>query len=213
MQIIDLSLPLSPSMPCYPGDDTFALFPQHQHHHDGFLVSTLRMGLHNGTHVDAPFHYLQHGASIAELPLDRFIGPGCVLDVTAKPGEIFWSAAELAAIQPGDIVLIHTGWDRWANSPEYFSKEWPGLSLQGARQLISAGVKAIGLDTPSIDAPPALAAGAPAHLAAAQAGLPIFECLRNLNLLFNTPFLFSAPPLAIHSAEASPVRALAIKGL
>jgi kynurenine formamidase len=83
--------------------------------------------------------------------------------------------------------------------------------VEAVRELAARGVKAIGGDIPSADSPRQIAGGAPAHKAALEAGLPIFEALVNLDRVAGTRFWFLGLPLRIRGGEASPIRALAIR--
>ncbi|MBP0460090.1 cyclase family protein [Streptomyces montanisoli] len=133
---------------------------------DGELLSldTLTLTSHTGTHVDAPSHYGSTGPNgrprnIDEMPLDWFLRPGVVLDVTdAGTGVIGVDRVEkeLARIgyqpRPLDIVLLHTGAARHAGKPEYFT-EFAGLDGPATDFLLDLGVRVIGTDAWSLDAP------------------------------------------------------------
>ncbi|MCE7081101.1 cyclase family protein [Streptomyces sp. ST2-7A] len=135
---------------------------------DGEFLSLDRLTLtsHTGTHVDAPSHYGSRAGyrdggprHIDELPLEWFIGPGLVLDLTAEPtgaAGVDRLEKEFARIGrtpgPGDIVLLHTGADRHAGTPEYFT-EFTGLDGPAVRRLLDLGVRVIGTDAFSLDAP------------------------------------------------------------
>src|SRR5829696_7703356 len=96
---------------------------------------SLRISGHSGTHIDAPLHVLDGLASIETFPADRFIGPGVVLDVTKGPCEPV-TAADLEAagrglVRAGDMVLLHTGWDRHFGDSAYLT-DFPSLTLEAA---------------------------------------------------------------------------------
>jgi kynurenine formamidase len=136
---------------------------------DGVFLSNefVRLAVHGGTHLDAPFHYgpLCEGRPakrIGDIPLEWCWGEGVRLSFTGKAPLEPISAddveAELARIgheiRPGDIVLIETGWDtRWPDA-EYFDAH-PAMSLQATRLLVEQGVRVIGIDTNGFDLPPA----------------------------------------------------------
>ncbi|MBQ0825063.1 cyclase family protein [Streptomyces tagetis] len=129
-------------------------------------IDTLTLTSHTGTHVDAPSHYgsvARYGDGrprhIDELPLEWFYGPGLVLDLTdAGPGAV--DAAFLRARldrlgrtpDPGDIVLLRTGADRLAGTPAYFT-DFTGLDGSATNLLLDMGVRVIGTDAFSLDAP------------------------------------------------------------
>ncbi|GAA2728844.1 cyclase family protein [Streptomyces nogalater] len=135
---------------------------------DGEFLSLDRITLttHTGTHVDAPSHYGSRALygdgvprHIDQMPLEWFFGRGVVLDLTDAPtGTV--SAARLekelartgCALRPGDIVLLHTGAQRHAGTPRYFT-DFAGLDGPAVRMLLDHGVRVIGTDAFSLDAP------------------------------------------------------------
>jgi kynurenine formamidase len=151
---------------------------------DGVFLSNefVRLAVHGGTHLDAPFHYgpLCEGKPakrIGDVPLEWCFGPGVRLSFTGKaPLELIEAddvERELErigyAVEPGDIVLIETGWDtRWPDA-EYFDAH-PAMSLEATRLLVERGVRVIGIDTNGFDLPSAAmveayaVTGDPSHL-------------------------------------------------
>jgi cyclase len=127
---------------------------------------TYRLTVHTGTHVDAPAHYgsvVSYGdgtpRTIDQLPLDWFVRPAFVLDLTDQPvGAVGAEVLEAALAktgyrpQPYDIALLNTGADRRSGTPEYFS-HFTGLDGDATRFLLDLGVKVIGTDAFSLDAP------------------------------------------------------------
>jgi cyclase len=135
---------------------------------DGELLSidTLQLTSHTGTHVDAPSHYgtrasYSDGAprTIDELPLHWFHRPAVVLDLTdAEPGAVGADRIQRelgrldVAVSPYDIVLLHTGADQWAGTEKYFT-HFTGLDGPATNLLLDLGVRVIGTDAFSLDAP------------------------------------------------------------
>lgn len=136
---------------------------------DGELLSidNLTLNSHTGTHIDAPSHYgtragYREGGprNIDEMPLDWFLRPAFVLDLTSEEGAGTVDAArvekELARIgyepQPYDICLINSGAWRHVGSMAYFT-EFTGLDRSATEYLLDFGVKVIGTDAFSLDAP------------------------------------------------------------
>ena len=191
----------------------------------------LRFGTHNSTHVDAPYHYNStiQGApaqTVDQLPLELFLAPGVVLDFTAKEDGDAVTAdqaeAALAAaghdLQPGDIVLVHTGRDAFLDAPDYMIRG-PGVTAEATRWLFDRGVRVMGIDAWGWDAPLHLQAAeardrdAPGVFwAAHQADLPYcqIERLAGLDSLPSTGFQVACFPLRIVGASAAPARVVAI---
>ena len=193
--------------------------------------SFTRVGTHNSTHVDAPWHYNsriggERAEAIDELPLDWFLGPGVVLDMAAKEeGEKIDVAdveAELERIghQLGerDIVLVRTGRDRFVEEPEYMALG-PGVTVAATLWLYERGVRVMGIDAWGWDGPlhlqaqEALERDEPGIFwAAHQADIPYsqIERLVNLGELPPTGFQVACFPLKLMGAGAAPARVVGI---
>jgi len=190
-----------------------------------------RLGTHNSTHVDAPYHYNstiqgEPAATIDELPLDWFLRPGVVLDfheradgdaidVADVEASLVASAHELAA---RDIVLMRTGRDAYAADPDYIARG-PGVTAEATRWLYERGVRVMGIDAWGWDRPlhlqaeEAIAAGRPGIFwAAHQVDLPYaqIERLANLDQLPGTGFTVACFPLNLIGGSAAPARVVAI---
>jgi len=201
---------------------------------EGELLSldTLTLTTHTGTHVDAPSHYGSTGRygtprHIDQLPLDWFHGPGYRLDATAARTGVVdeqWLRAEFKRIgrppAAGDIVLLHTGADRRAGTPEFFT-EFVGLDGPATNALLDLGVRVIGTDAFSLDAPFTnmisryQATGDrsvlwPAHFAGREREYCQIERLANLGELPAGPFTVSCFPVKIAGAGAGWCRAVAL---
>jgi kynurenine formamidase len=199
---------------------------------EGWAVETLtRLGTHNATHVDAPWHYNstiggERAQTIDELPLEWFHAPGVVLDATAKAdGEALTVQdvqAELRRIghelAPLDIVLVRTGRDAFYAEPDYIARG-PGVTAEATRWLFDRGVRVMGIDAWGWDRPLHLQAaeanerGEPGIFwAAHQADLPYaqIERLRNLGALPGVGFHVSCFPLPIVGASGAPARVIAM---
>ena len=104
-EVVDLSHPLHDDTPVHPGDPVVRFLPAATVAADGYNVLHVRMGSQTGTHVDAPYHLLDDGARIDELPLEYFLGPAVVADVRGKPPHerIEWADLQPSAhsIRPG----------------------------------------------------------------------------------------------------------------
>ena len=191
----------------------------------------LRFGTHNSTHVDAPRHYNsvikgEPAQAIDELPLEWFLSDAVVLDMTAKEDGDAVTAAEVEAeleragheLKPLDIVLVHTGRDRFFTELDYIARG-PGVTPDATHWLFDRGVRVMGIDAWGWDRPlhlqaqDALAADEPGVFwAAHQADLPYsqIERLVNLGALPPTGFRVACFPLRIMGASAAPARVVAM---
>jgi kynurenine formamidase len=198
---------------------------------EGWTRELVSLGTHNSTHVDAPWHYNsviagKPAATIDELPLERFFGQGVRLDFTGRAdGEAIDSGDVEAALlsisrtlEPGDIVLIHTGCDAYYGQPGYIDRG-PGVTASATRWLHERGVRVMGIDAWGWDRPlrmqaaEALERDEPGIFwEAHQADLDYSQIERLVNLaeLPATGFTVACFPLRLVRASAAPARVVAI---
>jgi kynurenine formamidase len=223
-RVIDLSQTLEEHMPHFPSHSKFFhnLWGSYWHG-DRSLTYELVMNEHNGTHVDAPAHFIsdkkpEAHITVDRIPLVRLIARGVRMDCRQfKAGDRvsreFVSRWELehGEIQSGDVVLFNFGWSaHWGLRPEAkrYTDDWPGVSMEAAVYLVEKAVSALGVDTLSPDAPEALRAG-PIHPVVLEKQMLIVENLCNLDQLPDF-FVFVALPLKIRAGSGSPIRAVAL---
>jgi len=199
---------------------------------EGWATETItRLGTHDSTHVDAPVHYNstiqgERAMAIDELPLEWFFSDGVKLDMTSKgegdPVTTEDVKAELSRIgyelKPLDIVLMHTGRDRYYGQPDYIFKGC-GVTADATRWLYGHGIRVMGIDAWGWDAPLNLQAEQALEKnekgifwAAHQADLQYshMERLCNLASLPAHGFRVACFPLKIKGASAGPARVVAI---
>ena len=191
--------------------------------------NTITTSEHGGTHLDAPVHFAKSGWTSDQIPIDRLVGPAIVVDVTKacdadRDHEV--SVADLdafeaahGAIPEGAIVLLCTGFGRhWPDRVKYmgtdqrgleatFLLRFPGLSPAAAKRLVARKVKAVGIDTPSIDHGKSRLFFAHRELYAAN--IPAFENVANLDLLPATGATVVALPMKIRGGSGGPLRIVA----
>lgn len=250
MEIVDLSAPIVSSPEGTP--DVLRTEIEHSGHEEGAAVIKElfgvgpdllrdgegwandfinRLGTHNSTHVDAPWHYNskiggEPARTIEQLPLEWFVNPGVVLDFDGRAdGEVIEGpdieqALERSGhdLQPLDIVLVRTGCDRWVETPEYMA-HGPGVSAAATEWLYEQGVRVMGIDAWGWDRPLWMQAQEAQEKgekgifwAAHQADLPYsqIERLVNLDRLPPTGFTVSCLPLPIVGGSAAPARVVAL---
>ena len=223
-RVVDLSHTLEEHIPNYPTHSKFFHNLWGSYWHGGrTLTYQLVMNEHNGTHVDAPAHFISDakpGAhrTIEQVSPARLIGRGVRLDCRGmKPGgyvsKDFVRAWERdhGELRAGDIVLFNFGWsEHWKLRPQHqpYVSDWPGVAMDAAEHLLAQSVAALGVDTLSPD-PPAALASKPIHPVVLEQQVLILENLTNLDQLPDF-FLFLALPLKIRGGSGSPIRAVAL---
>lgn len=143
----------------------FGVPPRLLRNEEGPAAEHLSIGTHASTHVDAPLHYNSTilGApaqAIDELSLERFFGPGVVIDARHKADGEAVTVQEMQAgiadagheLAPGDIVLVHTGRDAFYHDPDYMLRGC-GVSPEATRWLYEQAVRVVGIDAWGWDAP------------------------------------------------------------
>jgi arylformamidase len=151
-RIIDVTLPVSAKLPVWPGDDGPRL-ERSQSIATGAPanVSRFASGVHVGTHVDAPVHFIDGGGAVEAMPLETMVGPAVVIEI-AGAAEIGPAQLDAAQVPAGtERLLIKTGnstlWDR-LDQPFY--EDFAALTPQGACWVVEQGIKLIGIDYLSI---------------------------------------------------------------
>ena len=197
--IFDLSIPLTDALPVYPGDEPPHLRKVNDLALDGFNNFHLSATMHTGTHIDGPMHLTKSETYISELPLERCVGRGCLLNAFGK-NCIQRSPEYELIVRPHSIVLLYTGRSRFFGSKEYFT-EYPIVSKELAQLLIERQVKMLCMDSPSPDRHPF-----DIHKLLLENNVLLAENLTNFeNLLTIDSFEVIALPLNIY-ADSSPAR-------
>ncbi len=205
--LIDISIPMSAGTPPWPGDVPFSCgWTCRREQGDSVNLGVLTGSPHVGTHADAPMHVESHWAASQSLPVDVFVG---VCDVIALPPShplaLDLSASLLASLlgeAPSPRVLLRTG---QSIASGVFPDDWPALSLEAVQWLLDHGVRLWGSDAPSADRRTSQAL--PVHHALFSGGAFVLENLA-LDAVAPGRYELLAQPLAIHDADAAPVRAL-----
>jgi arylformamidase len=212
--LIDLTHPLEHGQGNFPWDPKISVVPHNTVGSIGYNITQISMSTHQGTHLDAPYHFFDDGATVDAIPLDRFCGPATLIDLA--PGgrlnpktpltlEMFETFE--AVFQEGAKIIYRTGWDRAFGRPEFFS-EFPSLTLEAARFFASRRIGLLGMDTPT----PSTDWKECHHVLLAKGvEVVIVEALANLHRL-PSRFTLMAFPLNIKGRDGSPVRAVGLVG-
>jgi len=231
-KIVDLTYPFSSETHHWPTAKGFQLEKVAEGRTPaGFWYSSYNYSAseHVGTHLDAPFHFAEGQWTTEQIPLDRTIGPGVVIDVRSKAEKNSDYLLEIedlrvwekrhGRIPSGAIVLIYSGWGKfWGDRKKYFGTDepgnvtelhFPGLSKEAAEFLIKQRrIKAVGIDTPSIDHGPSKEF--PAHQILGAANVPIFENVAALERLPSRGATIFAAPMKIKGGSGAPLRIFAL---
>jgi len=207
----DLTHIITSTMPVYPGTEPPELLEATTLEREGFRETRLRLFSHTGTHVDAPSHMIAGAPSLDSMAIGAFAGSAVKVDLSSFPpgstvSRSFLEKALEGAFTP-DFVLLHTGWDRFWGTEEYFSP-FPTLTPDGAAYLATRALKGVGVDAISVD--PMESVAFPVHRALLSRRLVIVENLRGLGELPPQGFTFLALPLHYADADGAPVRAAAL---
>lgn len=218
-EVVDLSHVLEDGMPRPQVPYGHIIWKSHVRG-DSFNTFMILVFEHAGTHVDAPVHLGGvDGPSVEKLPLDRWMGECCVLDMKRKGEREFVSVEDIEKwedahdrIVAGEVVLLNFGWQKRWKVPsgvekQPFLRDNPGLSEEAATLLAGRRVKLVGADTPTIDsyADP----DERAHRVLLPRGVLIMENAANLDKLPPRGAYLMAFPLKIGGGTGSPVRAVA----
>lgn len=200
--MFDLTPPISPRLAVWPGDTPLTrevLLDLARG--DSVTLSTLRATVHLGAHADAPSHYAADGPAIHERDPERYVGPCQVMRVTVGRGERV-APRHLTGPITAPRLLLAT--DTFPD-PERWNDDFAALSPDLVHRLHAAGVRLVGIDTPSVD--PQASKDLPAHRACLEHDLAILEGL----VLRGVPegrYELIALPLRLEGFDASPVRAV-----
>lgn len=205
-EIIDISVPLRPEMPIWPGSVGLRLVrTMRLEAGDSANVSRLDCDVHVGTHVDAPCHFLENGNTVEQLSFDTLIGPAIVAylpDVdTITPGDL----AGLGLSPGAKRLLLHTrNSELWATGVTEFRTDYVALTADAACWVVDQGIRLLGVDCLSVqrydDSPLT-------HQILLEAGVIILE---GLNLADVKPgeYELICLPLRLVGAEGAPARAV-----
>lgn len=208
MRILDISLPLHEDMVVWPGDAPFRRTLSRQiARGDGYNLSRIETGAHAGTHVDAPRHFLEAGATIDQMDLTACLGPCRVVAVENRP------AIARADLEPLDLLGVERLLIKTSNSMFYdqnvFVENYAGLTPDAADYLAGLeSLRLIGLDYYSVgpfDETQTVAV----HRVLLGRKIMLLEGI-NLKNIGPGDYELVALPLRIEGSDGSPVRAVLI---
>ncbi len=199
LKIHDLTCTISQDMRTYPGDPRPKFSPHATIKDNIANVTRITLGSHTGTHVDAPWHFLQDGNSIDAEPLYKFIGEALVIDASYTNNIKDKNFSSSGIKSDDDIVLIYTGTGDRLTDFAY-------LDVSAAEWLIEHEVKCVGIDTASVEKYGDKDATVHKMLLEKQIG--IIENLTNLGQFVGKRMFFVCLPLPLKGIDGSPARAV-----
>jgi arylformamidase len=208
MRTYDISLTISPDLPIWPGDPGLELERLEKIEEGANAnVSRLSLGVHTGTHVDAPYHFLEDGTTVEQLPLNYLTGRVYVLNLP----EVDQITAEILenTVIPSRTrrVLFKTRNSQyWSGQAKGFQTDFVGITSDGAEFLVKRGVKLVGVDYLSV-AP--FKQSRPTHEILLKAGVVILEGL-DLSEVTQGRYTLFCLPLKLAGSDGAPARAILI---
>jgi len=212
MKIIDLTLTVSDKIPTFPDSPQPSFIPWENVKEDGYNLELLFLSTHTGTHMDAPYHFLEKGAKIHEISLKKLVSEAILIKSKKKDGESITKIdiqkfeKKHGKIASFSSVIFYTGWQKNLQKKYYFTKN-PGLSVSAAKYLASKKINLVGIDSPSIDL--GKDSKFSVHQIFAKKGILVVENLANLEKIKSSKFHLVVLPLKLKNATGSPVRAIA----
>ena len=204
MSIIDISVPVRSGMIVW-GDEAAPIVERVSSitEGDGYNMSRLVLGAHTGTHVDAPLHFIEGGASVESLPLEVLIGPVLVVDARSAAEEIDAESVEREVTAGTERVIFATRnselWER-----DRFTNDFVGVSPVAASLLVERGARLVGIDYLSVGSPES-------HRKLLSDGVVLLEGL-DLRGVDAGAYRLVCLPLDIVGSDGAPARAVLISG-
>ncbi len=207
MQIIDISLPLDNNTPVYPGNVPLIVNVHHAMPEHSTRLSTITLGSHTGTHIDAPSHALLGGVTLDKILLSSFVGSCRVLDFSKYEGmSVTTAMLQSKNIKKGERILLKT-----RNSIRGFKEfydDFVYLDADAADYVASTGVALVGIDSLSIKERGS--SDQRAHTSLLSKNIPIVEGL-DLSKVSEGEYELICLPLNFIGIDGAPARAVLVK--
>ena len=213
LKFIDLTLPVSEKIPTFPGSPQPIFIQWENIKDDGYNLELLFLSSHTGTHLDAPYHFLEKGKKIHEISLKRLIINAILVKIRKRADQSITKTdiqkfeKKHGKIPNESTIVFWTGWQKMIKNDSYFVSN-PGLSVTAAKYLISKKTNLVGIDSPSIDL--GKEKRFLIHHLFAKNNVLIVENLANLDKIKSWKFLLAVLPMKLKNATGAPVRAVGI---
>jgi arylformamidase len=204
--IYDISVPITTSLPVWPSDPPVSLTPVAHLSRDKshtVRVTKIEMGSHTGTHIDAPWHMVEGGRRLNQIPVETLVGPATVFEIPNVPsiGPADMARFNFTGVQR---VLFKTDNSQHWNDGEFY-EQFVYLEPAAAEFLVQQRVKLVGIDYLSIDK--FKSEQHPSHFVLLRRNIVIIE---GLNLTGVTPGTYQMPalPLNLPDVDGAPTRVI-----
>ncbi len=206
MKIVDISAPMNADTTVWPEDVPIRVETlSSRQQGDEFHISKFTLGSHSGTHIDAPFHFLESGRKLSEIPLSQLILPVKVVQYDEKE-HITREFVRSLPLKNVAGVLFKTSNSRWWENPsEPFHEDFIALTPPAATELAGSGLKLIGIDYFSIE--PLDSENYIVHQTLLQKNIVILENA-NLSAVVPEDYQLICLPLKLEVPDGAPVRAV-----
>ena len=202
MKIYDVTVPISKDLPVYPGDPPIKIERRRSigKNDSRCNLSRYSFGSHTGTHVDPPFHFIESGITVDNLPLELLIGRARVIEISSSC--IDEEALDEIELTEDMRVLFKTR-NSYLWSQKRFVEEFVYIAPGAARRLVNEGIKVVGIDYLSVEE---FGAEEPeTHLTLLSAGTVIIEGL-DLREVEPGDYDMICLPLKIKDGDGAPAR-------
>jgi len=224
-QIIDLTHPIHPNIPIWPGDPATEFETVSQIEKNGYFLRKFSMGEHSGTHINAPNSFYTEGASIDTYSPQSLVCPAIAIDIRdqslANPDysltidDILNWERQHKLIEPGNLVLLYTGWQaKWDDEQAFFNRDdrgichFPGFGTAATQFLLEErSIAGIGTDTHGVD--PGRDQSFAVNKLILEKQRIVLENLANLDLLPAADFTLAIGIMRLLGGSGSPVSVLA----
>lgn len=208
--IYDVSVPILNSMPVWPSDPPVDLTPQSHPSKDKshtVRVTRIEMGSHTGTHIDAPWHMVEGGRRLNQIPIETLIGSASVVGIQGR------RSIARADLEKHNLAGVQRILFKTDNSPHWtdgkFHEQFVYLEPEAAEYLVERDIKLVGIDYLSIDQ--FRSVEHPTHFVLLRRNVVIIEGL-NLSRVPPGAYHMMALPLNLQDVDGAPTRVILMDG-
>jgi kynurenine formamidase len=193
-------MPIDENTPLYPGDTKPEFIKRAAMKENGYNSMFITLNSHTGTHIDAPYHFIESGKKLSEFPAEKFVGSALVIDAS----NMDINKIDFGIIRKNDFIFFTTGFSDFAQSEIYFTEN-PVINIDIANELIKRGISIFGIDSFTPDNAPYTI-----HKMFLENDILILENLINIKDLAGKRFECVIAPLNIQNNDGAPCRVFAM---